>query len=236
MGLFGNEASDYFGSEDYKNLDIGNLAYKGYGAYNPYSSGLSDAYGGVTQQFLSGKLTPEEQEMMNRNFGNFLKSSREGSYGMPLGAQADIEARAGGDLALQGLLAGQQKQQIGLNAAMPFMQFQAGENRAAYDTGLNENRYGQSFNLGVRDNMAGYDAAAKKASAESGLNLGGFLQDLGGAATEYGLESFFGGGGNKASPGTSPTFSSSIFKSSASPVMTNSGQKKYVNRQGVAIR
>lgn len=191
MGLFGNSQEDYFGSQDYKDISLGNLGYKSSGTYNPYSSSLMGDYETVTKQMLSGKLTPEQQALMDKSFGNYLKTSREGSYGMPIGAQQDIQARAGADMALEGLVKGQEMQTAGLNAAMPFMQFGANENYKAYGSRVDENRYGQNYNMDLRNTMAGYDSSAKKAAAESGLNLGGFLQSAVEAGTEFGLSELF---------------------------------------------
>lgn len=191
MGLFGNDITDYFGSEDYKNLDIGNLAYKPFMSYTPYKSDVSDMYSATAKQMMSGVLAPEQIQAANKGFMGSLASIREGGYGMPGGAQKGMELGAGQDMALQLALMGLNQRSAGMSAAMPFMGLMSGENQFAYNAGSNENRYGQNYNLGVRGTMAGYDAEAKKAAAESGLNLGGFLGDLVSTGSEFGLNQLF---------------------------------------------
>ena len=191
MGIFGNDANSYFGADNYKNLDIGNMAYKDYGSYTPYSSNISSQAGDLISQFMSGKLSPEVLAQANKGFMSANEATREGSYGMPIGAQKGLEAGNASNLALSLALQGQQQQQAGLSAAMPYMGFMAGQNETAYNSGVNENRYGQTFNKGVRDSMAGWESDAMNKSAESGLNLGSLFQGAVSAGTTFGLNKLF---------------------------------------------
>ena len=80
MGIFGNDANSYFGADNYKNLDIGNMAYKDYGSYTPYSSNISSQAGDLISQFMSGKLSPEVLAQANKGFMSANEATREGSY------------------------------------------------------------------------------------------------------------------------------------------------------------
>lgn len=177
--------------------------YKGYGGqvptYTPYTSDISDLYGGVTKEMLSGKLTPEEQAMLTQSLGTNLATIREGAYGMPIGAQKGLESQAAQNVALQGLLMGQEKKRYGLQSALPYMQFQAGEGARAYEAGkygyeagLGESRYGQEWGLGEKRLMGQYEAERKKAAAESSAQLG---QMVGQTVIKAGLTAATGGFG-----------------------------------------
>lgn len=207
MGFFGigEEELYRYTPQQYQRYGGAMPTYTPGAGYTPYGGELSDLYGGVTKEMLSGRLTPEEQAMLGKQLETGLATTREGAYGMPIGAQKGLESQAVQNVALQGLLMGQEKKRYGLQSALPYMQFQAGEGRYGYESGLGErrygyesamdryklglgeSRYGQEFAQTERGREAQYEADRKKTAAQSGIKFGDILSGAVSAGTKFGL-------------------------------------------------
>jgi len=114
--------------------------------YTQYKSTLQPQQESTIAQYLSGQLTPAQQAGMAQtgrlgveNLGRTAAQS-----GMPSGGRSALAVQLARDLALGGGKMATENQQIGLQAALPYQQFQAGQ-QSLYQgnvAGEKEKQYG----------------------------------------------------------------------------------------------
>ena len=131
--------------------------YTGMSAYGGYSSPLLGQAKQTLSQQMTGQLSPYQQQILDLQLKKGLASTREGSYGMPIGAQKGIEAQQAGESALGAAeLAGKQ-QQWAVGQSLGYEQLgqqgaEFGYGQLAAETARQnafaqaENQYGQTFN------------------------------------------------------------------------------------------
>ncbi len=171
--------------------------YEKYGAYQTLQEKMPEI-SQVARDMLSGKLTPAQEEDLSRRLNVNLAATREGAYGMPIGAQKTLEAGQAGTTALQAQL---QAEQNRMNA-MPFLglmqgeqQYQygagQGEHRYGYQSGVEENRYGQTFNVGQQQFGEQMKAKSQEEQNRNTFSLGNLFSGAIAKGTEFGLGKIF---------------------------------------------
>ncbi|HLA49786.1 MAG TPA: hypothetical protein VJ000_01190 [Thermodesulfovibrionia bacterium] len=171
--LFGNTEEDYYRGQDYLNQYGGltPLSYtpQSYTQFDPtkFGGGVGQGFQQNILQYLSGQLSPAQQQQLSQQYAQNLASIREGAYGMPIGAQKGLEYQSAGQNALQAAILGEQQRQLGMNYAFPYI-----------GMGQQENRYGQEF--GQRENQFGYNAQFQQQQLQQQLNQ--YLGNLNAAA------------------------------------------------------
>jgi hypothetical protein len=181
--------NDFFTGKSY---NYNPTSYRGFGAYDPYSSSLGDSARGALQGMMGGQLSDSTMQLLNQQFGQNLASIREGAYGMPLGAQKGLEYQQAGQNALQAAQLAEQQRNFAIQNALPYEQFGANQKYLGYQTGLDESRYGQEWAQREQDKKDQY----------AQMGGGGFFNDLlGGASAMVG--NFLGGIGGRAASGVS---------------------------------
>lgn len=131
--------------------------YTGISAYGGYSSPLLGQAKQTLSQQMTGQLSPYQQQILDLQLKKGLAATREGSYGMPVGAQKGIEVQQAGESALSAAeLAGKQ-QQWAVGQSLGYEQMgqqdvQYGYGQGAAETARqnafqqSENQYGQTYN------------------------------------------------------------------------------------------
>lgn len=143
------------------NYDYSPTEYNPYAAYQYNASPLLGQAQGVLSQQMTGKLSDSTQQLLNQQFSQNLAATREGAYGMPLGAQMGLESKAATENALSAAQLAEAQRNWAVQNALPYEQFNAQQQQKTYDTGSSENRFGQQWNQQQADNMAQYSMQNK---------------------------------------------------------------------------
>jgi len=172
--------------------------YTGMAAYGGYTSPLLGQARGTLAQQMTGELSPYQQQILDLQLKRGLAATREGAYGMPIGAQRGIETRQAAESALSAAeLAGKQ-QQWAVGQALPYEQLgqagaQYGYSQAAAEAARRsafeqaESQFGQTFAEQQQQLAQQY----QQMSGQGGLlgAIGGFAgQVLGGLGGRLGGE------------------------------------------------
>lgn len=189
----------YYGEAEYRAAAKEPLAGLGYSTYTPY-----EKYGDyqtlqeempdlktLVQNIMTGKLSDVEMQNLQTQFGIGLQSTREGAYGMPIGAQKGLEgnvvAQAINNLQMNrmnylqpllGIMGGEKQYKYGAGV---------GEQRYGYEAGRGEWRYGQAQDKSTREYLGSLEKEKWAKETEQGDWLKDIITGMAGAATSFGL-------------------------------------------------
>lgn len=193
------------------NYQYNPTAYNPYQAYTPYSSALGSQARDNLSQMMSGTLSDSTNQILQNQFKQNLAATREGAYGMPLGAQMGLETKAASENALSAAQLAEQQRNFAIQNTLGYEQMAQGDKQYGYGQGISENRYGQEWDQKQRDQMANYSAQSTQ-----GLNFGNLL-GAGVSALTGGFAGRLGGGfannllgSNDLGNGANPYLSNSV--------------------------
>ena len=199
-GLFGSSPSDFYGSQNYiqqfGNPQYNKLSYNG--AIGGDTGPTKQNYQDTANTLMSGQLTPAQQQQINQQFGQNLAQTREGAFGMPIGAQKGLEMQGANQNALNAALLGTQNMNTGLNAGMNLMSLGQSNQQFGANFGAEQNAYGFGQQQAQNRFLGGLDQTAMNKAADNPGVLGGLV----GSVAQFGLGKLF-GTSNIPSMGTS---------------------------------
>lgn len=146
---------------------IGGYDYTPYKPYQPYKAALPTK--SVLASMLRGELAPGQIETFaqQRRLGEETIARTAAGVGMPVGGRSALAVQLSRDIALgAGRMAGE-RQQFGVQAALPYEQMWAEEYRRPYEYGLQQWLMGEQAEAQKAQLMAQY-AAPEPAGASPG--------------------------------------------------------------------
>ena len=200
----GQTTGDIFSGDTY---NYNPTKYNQYASYSPYSSQLGDTSRANLLQMQSGQLSPSSQALLNQQFNQNLASTREGAYGMPLGAQKGLEMQQAGQNALSAAQLAEQQRQWAISQSLPWEQMGASQAQFGYTAGMNENRYAQDWAENQNQQADYYKLNSGKGGLFGALQgaAGNFLGQLGGGfGTQFANQLLGGGGSQNLLPSDQP--------------------------------
>ena len=149
--------------------------YKRSASYDPYSSDLTTQARGVLGQQMTGQLSQSTLDLLKKQMSQNLASTREGAYGMPLGAQKGLEVQQAGANALSAAQLAENQRNWAVTNSLPYEQQAANQKYLGYQSGVAQDTAEQNWNSHQQDLMAQYTSMEKP-----GMGLGDLI---GGALT-----------------------------------------------------
>ena len=138
--------------------------------YGGYSSQLGNSSREALLGMLSGKLSDSSQSLLDQQFSQNLAQTREGAYGMPLGAQKGLEMKGAVQNALSAAQLGEQQKNFAIQSALGYEQLGQSDMQYGYGQQMAQNQYQQNWEQNQREQMAQATASSKQ-----GLNFGDIL-------------------------------------------------------------
>jgi hypothetical protein len=127
-----------------------------------YRPGLQSQTQATLAQFLGGQLTPAQQGILaqERQLGEEQIARTAAQRGMPAGGQLALSTQLARDIALKGAELGGTQQQIGLQYALPYEQFEAEQFYRPQEIEREERR--TAFEYGLADYLRQQEAEQRR--------------------------------------------------------------------------